>query len=89
MYCTVYKTQLQVTDVQDVLLPVGSEVLCAREQHGLVCIWYRCDSGASMEPRRFSIIGTGNPAPRDGKYLGTAALYSGNIMLHVFEVPGA
>jgi hypothetical protein len=81
----IWKTVLQLVDVQEIALPAGAEILCAREQFEQVCIWYRCDPKATPEPRKIAIVGTGNPAPSiDGKYLGTASLRGGQLMFHVF-----
>lgn len=85
---TIWKSVLKVLDVQEINVPVGAEMLCAREQFEHICVWYRCDPSANLEPRKIAIIGTGHPAPADGRYLGTAALHGGQLMFHVFVWPG-
>ncbi len=75
------------TDVATFDMPSGADVLCAREQADQVCIWAKVDSGAPKTTRRFVLCGTGHKAP-DGKYIGTASLYGGSLILHVFEVFG-
>lgn len=40
---------------------------------------------AASEKREIAIIGTGHPAPADGRYIGTASLSGGALMFHVFE----
>ena len=83
---TIWKAELQPADVQQVMVPMGAEMLCAREQFDKICVWYRCDPSAAKEPRTIAIVGTGNPAPgAEGRYLGTASLHGGNLMFHVFE----
>lgn len=82
----IWKTVLRLVDVQEVQIPVGAEIICAREQFEVVCIWYRCDSSAPLGARTIAIIGTGHPCPAvDGRYLGTASLRGGQLMFHVFE----
>lgn len=81
---TIWKATLQPRDVQAVMVPVGSEMLCAREQFDHICIWYRCDPQAQLVEQQIAIVGTGNPAPEDGRYLGTASLQGGQLMFHVF-----
>lgn len=82
----IWKETLAFVDVQQVMLPDGAEILCAKEQFEQICIWFRCDPGAPKSPRSVAIIGTGNPAPSaDGRYLGTATLAGGSLMFHVFE----
>lgn len=86
MTATIWKSVLGLTDVQEIQVPVGSELLCAREQFEEVCVWYRCDPLAPKEPRKIAIVGTGHAAPNgDGRYIGTASLYGGKLILHVFE----
>jgi hypothetical protein len=86
---TVWKTALKALDVQAIEVPAGAELLCAREQHDQICIWYRCTPGAPKEQRPIAIVGTGHPCPDDGRYLGTASIYGGSLMFHVFEGPRA
>ena len=82
---TIWKVVLRPVIVQDIQVPVGAEILCAREQYEKICIWFRCDPDAAIEKRTIAIIGTGAEAPDDGRYLGTASLDSGNLIFHVFE----
>lgn len=71
---------------QIVMTPRDAEMLCAREQHEQVCVWFRCDPTAPQVKRRLVIIGTGHPESTDSdRYLGTASLDGGMLMLHVFE----
>ncbi len=87
MTATIWKSVLKAADVQAVMVPAGAEMLCAREQHEEICVWYRCDPEAEKTPRAIAIVGTGHPAPNvgDGRYLGTASLRGGALMFHVFE----
>lgn len=85
MQRTIWKTILKPADVQTIEVPEGAELLCAREQFEQICVWFRCDPSASKTQREVAIVGTGHPAPADGRYLGTAALHGGNLMFHVFE----
>lgn len=81
---TIWKAALKPTDIQTIEVPAGAELLCAREQHEQICVWFRCDPAAPKETRDIAIVGTGNPAPEDGQYLGTASLSGGALMFHVF-----
>lgn len=86
MNSTIWKSVLKVADVQQIMVPAGSELLCAREQFEQICVWYRCDPNSEKQPRTVTIVGTGNPMPgADGRYLGTASLSGGELMFHVFE----
>lgn len=86
MNSVIWKETLKVADVQDIMVPAGAEMLCARDQFEQICVWFRCDPSAKKQARTLAIVGTGNPAPAaDGRYLGTACLSGGALMFHVFE----
>ncbi len=82
---TIWKTTLQVVDMQTVQLPRGAEILCAREQFEDVCLWFKCDPKEPPEQRKIFIYPTGGAAPTDARYLGTVSLMGGNLIYHVFE----
>ena len=83
---TIWKAVLQPTDAQQIEVPAGAELLCAREQFEQICVWFRCDPTAPKERRDIAIVGTGHAAPgNEGRYLGTASLHGGSLILHVFE----
>lgn len=81
---TIWKIILRPTHTQEIEVPVGAEILCAREQIEQICIWFRCDPTAANETRTIDIVGTGHPAS-DGRYVGTASLSGGQLIFHVFE----
>jgi hypothetical protein len=87
MSATIWKSVLRAVPLQEVELPAGAEILCAAEQFGEACIWYRCDPLKEKEMRRIGIAGTGHVAPtaEQGRYIGTAFLSDGALVLHVFE----
>lgn len=83
---TIWKTELRVTDFQEIEIPVGAEILCVREQYDTICLWYRCDPGAPKEKRGIYINGTGHSMiDEDARYLGTAHCHGGRLIWHVFE----
>lgn len=73
---------------QEAEVPADAEFLCAWEQRGSVCLWFRCDSEAPKAIRRIFMCPTGGPAPPaiTSRYLGTARLADGLFVLHVFEM---
>lgn len=67
-------------------MPEGAQVLHAAGQGGDLYVWAMCDPDAPTEERRFDVYGTGHPCPTDlGRYVGTAHLDDGTLVLHVFE----
>jgi hypothetical protein len=85
MMATIWKAVLRHADVQAVEMPEGAEILCAREQHEQICIWFRCDPHRRQVKRVIGVFGTGNLAPDGGCYIGTASLQGGSLIFHVFE----
>lgn len=82
---TIWKALVGPEDEHEISVPIGAEMLCAREQGDDVCVWFRCDPHAQKERRIIYVIGTGHPCPPHARYLGTASLQSGALMFHVFE----
>jgi hypothetical protein len=84
----IWKAVLEPTDMQDIEVPAGAEFLCAREQHEAPVVWYRCDTECPREKRRILIAGTGHHTP-PGRYIGTAFLSGGQLVLHIFDAGAA
>ncbi len=83
---TVYKYPLQMEGDQEVAMP-GKPVLfkVGLDPVGALCVWALVEPQHELKPQRFFIVGTGHPAPDDGRYLGSASLHGGNLIFHVFE----
>lgn len=83
---TIWKKVLQVTDYQVISVPEGAEFLCAREQMEAICVWFLANPDSKNEDRKIRIIGTGHEIKDlPGRYIGTAILHFGQLVLHVFE----
>lgn len=86
MAFAIWKIALSVADVQDIEVPAGAQLLTAREQHGKLCVWFKCNPDRPMVKRRIAILGTGHAAPDDdARYVGTGFFSDGALVLHVFE----
>lgn len=85
----IWKNTLELMDLQTVQLPHDAEILCAREQREKICIWFICTPNAPTSPRWIRILGTGHENNEfEARYLGTAMLKGGELILHVFEEGG-
>ncbi len=83
----IWKWQIEVTDQQHILAPVGAKFLDVQMQNGECCIWALCDEHAENKPRKIAIYGTGNPVPDDpGEYIATFQMSGGALVFHVFEI---
>lgn len=86
---TVWKYTLRVADVQTVEAPIGGTFIHAAEQHGSICVWYRCDPSQPKAYHQIAIVGTGHSAPVDAYHVGSILMHGGALVLHVFarQVP--
>ena len=84
---TIWKYVLEITDVQEIEVPLTATALHIAEQHGQLCMWALVDEDEETEVKRFVIVGTGNPAPRpdQGVHLGSALMHGGSLVWHVFQ----
>lgn len=89
---TIWKFQIRITDVQEIEMPKGAEVLTVQEMSGHVYLWAIVgEHSGETENRIFHIYGTGNPMP-DIDRLSQARKYIGTVqqaefyVWHVFEV---
>lgn len=87
---TIYKYTLEATDVQQIEIPQGAEILCIQTQNETPCIWALVDPNATVTKRVFEIFGTGHNVPENGnrKYIGTFQLNQGALVFHCFELLG-
>lgn len=84
---TIFKYTLSPDDAP-VEMPVGAEVLTAREQGENICVWARVETTETLKDKRtFKVFGTGHEIPDDPNfhYVGTAMLQGGGLVMHVFE----
>lgn len=79
----IYKFRLR-SDLNNISMPMGAEILHVAVQHETICLWARVDMNAKPEIRTFSIIGTGHPCPPD-KYIGTVLSPSQEFVWHILE----
>jgi len=64
-------------------MPVGAQVIRVAKQWNVQWIWAIVESDNATEKRLFAVIGTGQAAPPDGRYLGTWE--DGPFVWHLFE----
>ena len=87
---TVHKQALTYGTPNVVSMPVGAHVLCVKEQHNVPMLYFRGDTVAPRQGRRFVCCMTGAECPsgETGTYIGTVLLDYGDFVIHVFEVTG-
>jgi hypothetical protein len=82
----IFKYQLQVADEQQVLMPLGADILCVQVQHGQPFLWALVSDENVSEPVTIFTHGTGHEtSEKIGRYIGTYQLQDGAFVGHVFE----
>lgn len=82
----IWKFILKIQEEQEIYLPENSMFLTTREQYDNVCIWYKVCPDNILMKKLILIYGTGKSFDNiNGKYLGSALLLNGDLVLHVFE----
>jgi hypothetical protein len=87
----IWKYPLQVTDVQEIELQIGAQILTVMNQREQPCLWVEIVIGeddAKSEKRTFRIFGTGEPFPDfEGirTYVGSFQMRDGLLVFHVYE----
>jgi hypothetical protein len=84
---TIWKFPLEITDEQEINVPVGAKILCLQMQEGLPCLWVQVNPQASTYPMRIVMYGTGHEITDTPnlRYLGSFQCYGGTFVSHVFE----
>lgn len=85
---TIYKYPLEVTDLQELELPEGAEILTVQMQTGVPCLWALVDPTADKKCRLIRIAGTGHflNDEIEHRYIGTFQMAGGQLVFHAFEV---
>lgn len=84
---SIWKFETSVESELEVMMPKGAEILAFDAQRDKPVIWAIIELGATMEARRFRLVGTGHKFENiPGKYIGTAQIFDGDLVWHLFEV---
>jgi hypothetical protein len=78
------KTVYKYTVTPSVEMPIGAQILDIQKQNGLITMWALVDPNASMEYRRFEVVGTGWSVGDGLRHIKTSQ--DGEFVWHVFEV---
>lgn len=79
------------SNITEILMPAGAQLLCVQPQGFDVCLWAKVDPEARNETRRVVIVGTGHELPTYGelKYINTFMVEDGALVFHAFEIANA
>ena len=84
---TIWKFLIDTTDMQEIEMPEGAEILTVQLQHGKPCLWAIVNpEAACRQNRRIETFGTGHLMSEQARrYVGSYQLYGGDLVFHVFE----
>lgn len=80
------------TPIVETFMPPGSVILTAAAQGGQICVWAEVELEQSDDAEEviFEVYGTGDLMMEENaekrRYLGTAFLYDGAVVFHVYHV---
>ena len=85
---TIYKYPIKVTDLQEVYMPTGAEVLAVQCVNGVPYIWAKVNPKNEILACRFRLFGTGHPIEDNfkGKYINTFQMERQNLVFHLFQL---
>ena len=83
----IYKYLLQFTEIQEIEMPKGAQVIHVGVQANSICLWAIVDTAHPAERRSFAILATGhhNFDPGIVHHLGSVIMNEGALVWHVFE----
>jgi len=83
---TVYKYHIQITDIQEIDMPFGAELLHAGlDPAGLPCVWAHVDNLNTSESVKIAVTDTGSPMP-EGDVEHVGSFVDGSFVWHVWRI---
>ena len=80
-----FKYVLQYTEINDVPMPSGAEVLSVGIQSGVLVAWALVEEKMHLATRRLVVHGTGHPLKNDSMlFVGTVQGLNG-LVWHIFD----
>jgi hypothetical protein len=88
---TIWKYELKIDDLQNVIMPVGAEILSVQMQNETPCLWALVNPDEKdTDARYIETFGTGHPVAYDmggtREFIGT--YQTRGLVFHVFEYTG-
>lgn len=88
----IFKYPIEITDSQEISMPIGSEILCVKVQYGKPVIYALVEKGFDEKEKvPIGVFGTGHDIEEDeclgrNTYLGTFLLSNDSLVFHVFRL---
>lgn len=82
---TIWKSQFEIKDEFELLIPKGAKILAAQIQRGVPCIWFELDTDSETVTRLLRVHGTGHPIDHEGIYVGTFQTFD-MFVFHLYDL---
>ena len=84
---TIWKFPVIITDLFELEMPAGAEILSVQIQNGVPQLWAVVDENAKKVFRTFYVRGTGHSTDglEHAKFVGTFQMCSGALVFHLFS----
>ena len=84
----IYKYAIEITDDQDIVMPVGAKILTVQNQNGVPCNWVLFVFFSEKLNVHIRVHGTGHNVTDSDRleYIGTFQMCGGSLVFHVFKV---
>lgn len=81
---TIYKYPIEITDYQEIGMPVNAKVIHAGlDGKGTPCVWAMVDNKNATESVPVLVVGTGNPIPQSARRH-VSSFNQGPFVWHIF-----
>lgn len=92
----IYKFKIDISDIQEIEMPFGSEILKIDTQLGIdgshkfpsdcLQMWCKCPIDSTKIKRTFVVVATGSEFDDEGlKYIDSVIFKATNLVYHIFE----
>ena len=85
MKMVVHKFEVPLNDAPVVRMQEKAQILHFGAQNGCLYLWALVDAEAPLASREFVLRGTGQTLDVPAMYVGTAMLYDGAFVAHLFD----
>jgi len=84
----IWKYEVEVTDEQNIDMPVGSNIISAQVQDDKICLWVEVDTDEKdVKDVVIEIFGTGNKisdTSKERRFIDTVQFHGGALVFHVY-----
>jgi len=82
-----YVLEIDLHNIKEVELPLGSVLVKAHSQAECICLWFECPNVLQTEKQRFLTVHTGDYLPANPMtYFDTVFFHQSTYVVHVYKI---